>query len=180
MGPQGATGPQGPAGPGGPQGPQGATGSTGPQGPQGPSGVIGFDRNSHEAQGPGQYLTPGTAGFVGPLHAVTLQANQKAFMTVSNTFNTGFNPGTGLSLAPCFRPDSTPSVSPTLLGTPLHSLVAPPNTKTMYSVNFVYRPGFDGVPIGQLIWIGMCAAGATTNNTWGPFSQGYISALIFQ
>ena len=50
----------------------------------------------------------------------------------------------------------------------------------MYSVNYVFRPGFDGVPFNQLIWIGMCAAGATTNNTWGPFSQGYISALIFQ
>ena len=126
------------------------------------------------------YLTPGTAGFVGPLHAVNLQANQKVFMTVSNTFNTGFNPGTGLSLAPCFRADATPNVSPTMLGSPLHSLVASPNTKSMYSVNYVFRAGVDGVPVGQVIWIGMCAAGAATNNTWGPFSQGYISALIFQ
>jgi hypothetical protein len=67
-----------------------------------------------------------------------------------------------------------------MLGNPLHSLVAPPNTKTMYSVNYVFRAGVDGVPTGQTIWIGMCAAGAATNNTWGPFSQGYISALIFQ
>ena len=50
----------------------------------------------------------------------------------------------------------------------------------MYSVNYVFRAGVDGVPTGQTIWIGMCAAGAATNNTWGPFSQGYISALVFQ
>jgi len=172
-GPQGATGPQGPAGP---VGPQGATGSTGPQGP---SGVVGYDRNSLPAQGPGQYLTPGTAGFVGPLHAVVLQANQKAFMTVSNTFNTGFNPGTDLSLAPCFRLDGAAG-SPTMVGFHLTGLAAAPNTKSMYTVNYVYRAGFDGVPVGQTTWIGMCAAGAATNNTWGPTSQGFISALIFQ
>jgi len=185
-GPQGAigapgpTGPAGPAGAQGPAGPMGPQGAVGPTGPQGPSGVVGFDRNSQEAQGPGVYLTPGTVGFVGPLHAVNLQSGQKAFMTVSNTFNTGFNPGTGLSLAPCFRPDATPAANPTALGTALHSLVAAPNTKSMYSVNYVYRAGFDGVPVGQTIWIGMCAFGSATNNTWGPYSQGYISALIFQ
>ena len=179
-GPAGSIGPQGSAGPAGPQGPLGPVGPIGATGPQGPSGVIGFDLNSHEAQGPGAYLTPGTTGFVGPLHAVTLQANQKAFMTVSNTFNTGFNPGAALSLAPCFRLVSAPAANPTMLGAPLHSLVASPNTKSMYSVNYIYRAGFDSVPVGQQIWIGMCAAGAATNNTWGPWSQGYISALIFQ
>ena len=181
--PTGATGPTGPIGLTGATGPQGVTGAqgaTGPQGPQGPSGVVGFDRNSNETQGPGVYLTPGTVGFVGPLHAVNLQYGQKAFMTVSNTFNTGFNPGTGLSLAPCFRPDATPAANPTTFGTALHSLAAPPNTKSMYSVNYVYRGGFDGLPAGQVVWIGMCAFGSATNSTWGPYSQGYISALIFQ
>ena len=167
-------------GPAGATGPIGVTGPTGPTGPQGPSGVLGFDRNSQEAQGPGVYLTPGTVGFVGPLHAVNLQYGQKAFMTVSNTFNTGFNPGTGLSLAPCFRPDATPAANPTTFGNALHSLAAAPNTKSMYSVNYVYRGGFDGFPAGQTVWIGMCAFGSATNNTWGPYSQGYISALIFQ
>ena len=180
VGATGAAGPQGIQGPSGPSGPTGPIGPTGPQGPQGPSGVVGYDRNSTEAQGPGLYLTPGTVGFVGPLHAVSLQSGQKAFMTVSNTFNTGFNAGAGLSLAPCFRPDATPNVNPTMLGYALSNLAAAPNTKSMYSVNYVYVAGLNGVPVGQTIWIGMCAAGAATNSTWGPISQGYISALVFQ
>ena len=126
------------------------------------------------------YLTPGTVGFVGPLHAVNLPYGHKAFMTVSNTFNTGFNPGTGLSLAPCFRPDATPAANPTTFGTALHSLAAAPNTKSMYSVNYVYRGGFDGFPAGQTVWIGMFSFGPPTQKNPGTYSPGYISAPIFQ
>lgn len=177
IGPQGTVGPQGPTGP---TGPQGVTGSTGAQGPQGPSGVIGFDTNQNVDRGPGANTTPGFLDFVGPLNAITLQAGQKAFMTVSHPISVGPAGGT-LQLTPCFRLTSAAAGSPaSAAGSNPMSVIGPPGSRQMMSVNYVFRAGVFNVPAGQTIWIGMCAFGAAANVNWEPQTGGFISTLIFQ
>ena len=174
IGPQGAQGPQGPQGTQGPQGPAGATGA------QGPSGVVGFDTNQNLDWGPGVNTTPGFVNFVGPLNSVTLQAGQRAFMTVSNSMGVGAAGGS-LTLMPCFRATNAPAgTAATAVGFAYPTVVAPPSTRQQYSVNYVFRAGVFGVPISQSIWIGMCATGAAANANWDPQVVGVISTLIFQ
>ena len=182
-GPQGAQGLQGVQGPQGPTGPTGATGATGPAGPtgpQGPSGVIGFDTNQNADRGPGVNTTPGFVDFVGPLNAVTLQAGQRAFMTASHPMSVGPAGGT-LQIVPCFRPtNAAPGTAATPVGFAAVTVSSAGGTRQTVSVNYVYRAGVFGVPVGQTIWVGMCAYGAAANNNWEPQTIGLISTLVFQ
>ena len=179
-GPQGAQGPQGPTGPTGATGATGPSGATGPQGPQGPSGVVGFDTNQNLDWGPGANTTSGFVNFVGPLNSVTLQAGQRAFMSVSNAIGVN-NLGGSLTLMPCYRATNAPAgTAATPVGFAYPTVVAVANTRQMYSVNYVYRAGVFGVPINQSIWIGMCAMGAAANANWDYQVVGVISTLVFQ
>ena len=179
----GATGQAGATGSAGPTGPTGAAGAQGPQGPVGPqgaTGIIGFDTNQNLGNGPGAYTTPGHLDFVGPLHAISLQTGQRAFMTVSNMMGVGAAGGS-ISLAPCFRPtNAAPGTAATLAGFGTGSVTAPPSSRQVYSLNYVYRPGVWSVPANQAIWIGMCAYGAAANVNWDSQVLGFISALVFQ
>jgi hypothetical protein len=141
---------------------------------------VGFDTNQNFDRGPGANTTPGFLDFVGPLNAVTLQAGQKAFMTVSHPMSVGPAGGT-LQITPCFRLTSAPAGSPAIAaGASRMSVVGPPSSRQMMSVNYVFRPSVYNVPAGQAIWIGMCALGAAANVNWEPQTGGFITTLIFQ
>jgi len=184
VGPQGPPGPEGPAGSPGPPGPAGTQGAAGAQGMPGPSGIIGFDTLTGVGNHPNdiRFSSSGFVDLVGPSLVVNLQAGQAAHVVVVKAMGAGASAATGMSLYPCYRAASTDfSLPATPVGEGMINLQAPANTRMTFSQTWVFRPGSDGFPTGQNVFVGMCASFPIGGNhsNWTNNDSGVISILRF-
>lgn len=169
-GPAGATGAQGATGPGGATGATGAQGATGANGAQGAQGIVNVLTASASGANPND-LTANTIGFVGPTVSVTITAGQKIHLVATKAMGSTIAGGaTGLDIFPGYQLST--ATTPTASGNGIYGIQCSQNSRTPYTVNYV----FTGLAAGTYT-IGMVCRSPTPAN-WNLNEYGYTSVIV--
>lgn len=143
----------------------GAAGSQGPQGIPGPAGIVGSYYNAGTMPYPSSTLS-----FITKPLEITVQAGQTVFLTSSRALG-GYAAANELGIYPACQ-NVTPGSPIQPLGLGMFGLQVPANTRSIFSVNGVFKD----LPAGTYRF-GM--AGITPSANWTNSEWGYNSALVF-
>lgn len=143
----------------------GGTGTPGPQGIPGPPGIIGSYYNAGTIAYPSSTLS-----FITSPLEITVQAGQTVFLTASRALG-GYAAANELGIYPACQ-NVTPGSPIQTLGLGMFGLEVPAKTRSIFSVNGVFK----NLPAGTYRF-GM--AGITTSPNWTNSEWGYSSALVF-